>query len=544
MELEHRAALDAIFSQWSMFKPTLNAILDGETSTEAIENVTIASADLDTELVGAGEYFSTMTFTTTKIPINIMLPLPITGSWNPGRTMQIAAMIAEDIINVQQVMLPGYRIIADFFDDQCDPDQANRAMLEKFASSNQWIGVGGMGCESVCKSLSVIAASLFIPIVSFECSAGEDLSDATLFPDFARLGTKRSSLPNILMEMKNQLGWETLSIISSENTEEKQRAEHLKDELPDFPSSLSSVEGDDWDAIQTMMRDLKTDKKRIIFFVGGESLYRKVICASGMVDTLPGLTWISEGIKSRAWWTEDDPDVMAIDPGCTGSLISELYQGGVTITGLGAPPEEDRNLPLDCFQGYTANSLNEYVRQRLEVGYPPEDPNATGVDAPYVELINLAVDGICVFAKTVERMLKNGVPIEDLRTPQQDTYRSVVRTIKRNVKFNGASGYVDFQGGNDVKNLVVAWQARGNQSIMVGRADLEGMVNISWAHSFDNSSYAPAPEDAAAGAEEGFPILAVVIPTLVVFFCAIICYAAYTGRSASTARSGSFSNQA
>merc|ERR1719221_1214205 len=101
-----------------------------------------------------------MTQTTTKTPIDIMIPLPLTGTWAPGPTMKIATEIAQDLINTQQELLPGYRIVSEFFDDECDPDRSNRAMLQQFANSEEWIGVGGLGCSSVCKSLSVIAASL------------------------------------------------------------------------------------------------------------------------------------------------------------------------------------------------------------------------------------------------------------------------------------------------------------------------------------------------------------------------------------------------
>ena len=73
--------------------------------------------------------------------------------------MKVAAQIAQSLINQEQKLLPGYNIISDFFDDECDPDKSNRAMLEKFASTSDWVGVAGMGCSTVCKSLFVISAS-------------------------------------------------------------------------------------------------------------------------------------------------------------------------------------------------------------------------------------------------------------------------------------------------------------------------------------------------------------------------------------------------
>jgi len=46
--------------------------------------------------------------------------------------------------------------------------------------------------------LSVIAASLYLPLVSFECSSGDELSDTTLYPNFIRLGTRRFEVSHMV----------------------------------------------------------------------------------------------------------------------------------------------------------------------------------------------------------------------------------------------------------------------------------------------------------------------------------------------------------
>ena len=42
-----------------------------------------------------------------------------------NKPKKVAAMIAEDIINAQQAILPGYQIINDYCGDHGDPDAAN-----------------------------------------------------------------------------------------------------------------------------------------------------------------------------------------------------------------------------------------------------------------------------------------------------------------------------------------------------------------------------------------------------------------------------------
>ena len=59
----------------------------------------------------AVELFSSKTVMTTKVPVNLMIPLPLTGRWAPGPTLKVATLVAQDLINNEQKMLPGYRIL-------------------------------------------------------------------------------------------------------------------------------------------------------------------------------------------------------------------------------------------------------------------------------------------------------------------------------------------------------------------------------------------------------------------------------------------------
>ena len=83
-----------------------------------------------------------------------------------------------------------------------------------------------------------------------------------------------------------------------------------------------------------------------------------------------------------------------------------------------------------------------------------------------------------------------------------------------------------------------------NASVLVGVQDKQGERNWSWATGLENSSWTPAPDDDRGMEEESFPIMAIVIPILVVVFCGIICYAAYTARGGGPAQTSGGSNQA
>merc|ERR1711976_614503 len=100
-----------------------------------------------------------------------------------------------------------------------------------------------------------------------------------------------------------------------------------------------------------------------------------------------------------------------------------------------------------------------------------------------------------------------------------------------------------------MRGYLGAWQVSGNSSTFVGlihpeqvsEADyvarglpdgvyFDAVVNVSFDTGLRNESWAAAPEDAVIEDTEKFPILAVVIPVLVLFFGAICCYAIYSSR--------------
>lgn len=229
---------------------------------------------------------------------------------------------------------------------------------------------------------------------------------------------------------------------------------------------------------------------------------------------------------------------MQEDRRCTPDLIKAAYEGGLAVTGLGSPLEDRQDAPLDCYEGYTSRTLHAYIQEELVAGYPPGQ-NQTGVARPHDQLINLAVDGMCMFALTMRHMMFTlKEQIENLRTPSQTIYARVVDYMKNRLRFTSASGgFFPIRGSdgerrNDLANFLAIWQSSDNVSRLVGHVDLDGNRNLSFATGLRNESWTAAPDETVIVEEESFPVLAVVIPTLALFFCGIVCYAAYSGRGA------------
>merc|ERR1740120_123317 len=276
-ELGHLAAMEQVQAKMGALEDLVNMMVAGDITFEALRNMSSVSTDIENEMVVASEEYSVMTQTTTKIPVNFMLPLPLTGLWTPGPTMQVAASVAIDLINAQQEMLVGYRIFGEFFDDGCSPDTGMRETLERFAQSSKWVGIGGMGCESVCKTLSVIAASLYLPLMSFECSAGDELSDTSLYPNFIRLGTRRFEVSHMVEELIQTFDWRAMAFVSVQDEDSRQMMAYQTKAIRE-KSNIQITE----DTVETTLTDkvavmqkIRGAKTRVVFFSGSEYEYRK-----------------------------------------------------------------------------------------------------------------------------------------------------------------------------------------------------------------------------------------------------------------------------
>lgn len=195
---------------------------------------------------------------------------------------------------------------------------------------------------------------------------------------------------------------------------------------------------------------------------------------------------------------------------------------------MGAPLEQHVDDPLDCFDGHTSATLNAVIRARLAHG-DADDPNSTGIERPHDLAINLVADGMCMYALMVKYFLDRGNSIEDLRKPSKYMYQKMNHTLKHKVQFTGASGHIEVEG-NDVPNHLAVWQVFGNESIMVGLADFEGHINLSYSTGLKNDTWKDHPPENNTVIEEEFPVVAVVLPAIFFFFCGIICCAAYSSK--------------
>jgi hypothetical protein len=305
------ALLEATDAAWASLKPSLQSIARGGTASEdVLLNVVTGTETAVGSADSVYTALATTTRTTTLMTLEILAPMPFSGTWSGGATMKLASLLAEATINEQQRILPGYNLKSVFFDDKCDGTESSRIVLAEMATKDTYVALGGAGCSAVCEQTAFAASTIRLPFISYECSAAS-LSDAATYPELTRFGTVTTSAIDAIAAIGNNFSWPGVTVIGGDPTKFGPEAEGMRDEFRQkgFGAEYIYAFDNDWDQILNMMKDLKVNSKgkmRVYFMVGTEDYFRKVVCASIVAEMEPGITWVSKGSWIDAWWTKSD----------------------------------------------------------------------------------------------------------------------------------------------------------------------------------------------------------------------------------------------
>jgi len=430
---------------------------------------------------GLANMYASTTQTTTRVNIDILVPLPFNTSWEAGYTLRTSVLVAEAVINDQQLLLPGFRIQSQFRDDKCDGANAVRIILEETANSDQWVGIGGLGCDDVCAQVSVVASSSRMPLISYGCPA-DYLSDKEAYPNFVRMGTSASYAVTLTAQFAKKFGWKHITVVSGAVNVYKRDADAALAFFRKHEVSakwLNTLEST-FAGTLSIIDDFIDNKHRVVYFLGGEDLFRQVLCASVEKNMKKGMTWISTAVERTAWWTIEDAALKAAHPTCTVAEITSHIQGAVFIRGLGAPlPSQANSTKLSCFNGYTPWSFSELVKQRFKEGVSKNEVglgDAEPVEHPMEGLMNQGADGTCAFAMALRYMLfDKGYKIDQVRRLSEGHFNEMQNYIRNTMSANGSAGPLKFDE-NQKPAILGVFQVSSDHAVLVGTVSPDNMT--------------------------------------------------------------------
>eukprot|EP00933_Yihiella_yeosuensis_P052686 TRINITY_DN507_c0_g1_i11.p1 TRINITY_DN507_c0_g1~~TRINITY_DN507_c0_g1_i11.p1 ORF type:complete len:1432 (-),score=300.11 TRINITY_DN507_c0_g1_i11:1113-5198(-) len=309
--VESLSLLAAAMESYGALEPDLKAIVDGGDATEPVlRKIVESTAAAVKSMSSAASHFATTTRTTTLMALEILAPAPFTGNWAAGQTMRTAALLAESLINQQQLLLPGYQLKHVFLDDKCDPKIASQLVLEKMSTKDTYIGLGGTGCSQVCSQVASTLTAIRLPMLSYACPS-KDLSDSLAFPDLNRMGTVTTPFSKVIREVGSRYGWTRIFVVSGDVQEYGTEAEGYAKTFRSLGFQVDYLSGSNrnWNSIVAIMNTIKSTTQgedRVVFVVGSETYFRKLVCASITQGLKKGLVWLSQGTWRHEWWKKSD----------------------------------------------------------------------------------------------------------------------------------------------------------------------------------------------------------------------------------------------
>jgi hypothetical protein len=304
-------------SDWDAFSAILHPITTEDVETGDVAPVTalimrtvVEQADGTTAAMEQAVSFYASKYDITVLqPVYVLSPVPLSGGWNAGHTMRTAAKVAEGIINEEQMILPGFSMVHAFFDDKCDPTECSQIVLREQASTTKYVALAGAGCDKVCEDTAFIASSLRLPFLSYEC-AGAALSETSAYPEFTRFGTVvADGAPAIIKQIGTEFAeWSHIEVLSADPAVYRTVAETLVTGLNEqgLSAEYAYAYETEWSNIVDTVDEMRMNKRRVIFAMGSESYFRRIICASIVVQANKGISWLSQGQWRDDWYKSSD----------------------------------------------------------------------------------------------------------------------------------------------------------------------------------------------------------------------------------------------
>lgn len=337
--------------------------------------------------------------------------------------------------------------------------------------------------------------------------------------------------PEIVKDLADHFGWSKIAMIVGDQTTYGQEAHDLEKKLHDKDLDVVFIaedKGDSFEQTRALAEEIKSAKERVLFMVGDESFKRRVVCASRVVGTNIGITFITEGAHSQGWLIHEDSKLPSEE--CTPADMEESFVGAINIVDSDTPLHGEEDLHLDCFEDETAKSFYELATRAAHDGFPAGD-NSTAVRKHY-DVFAKAADGACAMAFAFRHVLATGVTAEELRKPSEEVYEQLHHALRIDTDFRGASGPVHFVGNDEVGHILVLQR--------VANEDDETKDSMPWIDSavgikFANGTFLEletagglsddAFQEAHEEQEAQFPFEALQVSLVVLFICCPFCFA-------------------
>lgn len=364
-----------------------------------------------------------------------------------------------EIINQQQLLLPGYEIIPWVFDDECSGTKANHILLEKqLIYPDTFVFMTGLGCSTAAMAVASIAPIILLPTVSWAATATE-LSDRSVYPFFYRSVVSEAAQVEAAFQMAVQFLWKTMVIVKGPDA----RFGLLASIVAEYTATkgiaiadLQSVLKPD-DAMLVVSKII-LHRTRILYALSYEDSIQWVHCAAWH-GNVTGLIILTLQHSNRFWLQPVKMEPLV----CSSEVLAKEAQYMLMIGNLAFRKDVTN---LTCAPGLSSADFEDWWTRFKDEHEGSDVLPLANLDAAH------AADGVCMVVLALQAVLFNGTSAETLRRRDQATFLDINAALT-SLDFEGVSGRITFpeNGLGDPAGLVQLWQLQRETLVSVGVFD-------------------------------------------------------------------------
>ncbi|XP_054720553.1 gamma-aminobutyric acid type B receptor subunit 1-like [Uloborus diversus] len=412
---------------------------------------------------GCGEYSDD----DNCLHIGAIFPINGTGGWLGGQGCLPAALMAQEDVNAEPWLLPGYKIKMHYFDSQCNPGLGASVMYDLLYNKPQKLMLLG-GCSIVCSTIAEAAKMWNLVVVSYG-SSSPALSNRKRFPTFFRTHPSATIHNPTRIKLFQKFKWSRIAIIQEAEEVFISTGEDLEAKCKENGIEIVTRQSfltDPTDAVKNLVRQ----DARIIVGMFYVAAARKVICEAYKQKVYgKQYVWFLIGWYEDEWYT-------FLDKGhdCTVQQMKEAVEGHLTTEALmlnqGSEPTISGMTSAEFLERY-----EEVLKEKY--GYIGRRPEGYQ-EAP------LAYDAIWAIALALNKTINQLKEANPDLTIKNFTYDNQfiaqqIYSAMNSTQFLGVSGYVAFSSkGDRIAWTQVEQMIDGNYTLL-GYYDTQ-TDNLTW----------------------------------------------------------------
>lgn len=383
---------------------------------------------------------------------------PMTGDFYSAKSIVIAAKMAKEAINVDNVVLRDYKITLMAGDGQCKPEMVMKSFIDYIIHTNyeKLIGVLGPACSETVEPLIGISKHYKTVVISYGAE-GSSFSDRSRYPYFFRTIGENKQYKYVYFTLFKKFQWKRVAALTEDGQKYTEYISYMQDILRDndinLIGNIKFPRERELDVMTKYLQELKEKRARIIIADVNDQVARQVMCEAYKLQMTgaQGYVWFLPVWLHSNWYDIDlHNEKLGSNISCSTDEMKKAIDGHFGVS-----------------HSYYGND-NDIMQEGITVGewrrkYEQRCASQNQRTSAYA---GFAYDAMWTYALAMDKLLKeNQSYVFDLHSDH--TVNRFTKIIAQ-TDFHGVSGHIKFIDGPSRLSIIKIIQRIGDEIREVG----------------------------------------------------------------------------